>query len=474
MKTLFTRLFVDQDLGNTSYLIASEETGLAAVVDPQRDVDRYLRVAEGLGLRLIYALDTHLHADFVSGVRELAEQFQGGVFCVGASAGARLQYEHQPLREGDRLSLGDLSIGVMATPGHTPEHISYVIYEEGAQSPGALFSGGALIVGGAARTDLLGEDQAAPLAHELFHTLHDKLLRFPDEVEVYPTHGAGSFCVAGSGGERVTTIGQERRNNALALIGAEDEFVKRVLEGLPSYPTYYRYMRETNQKGARVLGGLPALPPLSPEAVYRQIDAGVVVIDIREPEQFLSGHIPGAYGIPLSTPLLSWTGWVIPFGSPIILVADDPEQREQAIRQLIRIGYDDLRGYLDGGLAAWAGRDFQVARSRSVTAHELKEWLAQKDAPFVLDVRMLNEWKERHMCEASHVEAGMLPSMTRNVVPDDRPVVVHCARGYRSTVAISVLERRGFSNLYVLESGIDSWINAGCEVARGSVHGGSR
>lgn len=471
MKTLFTRLFVDQDLGNTSYLIASEETGLAAVVDPQRDIDRYLRVADGLGLRLVYALDTHLHADFVSGVRELAKQFQGTAFCIGASAGARLQFEHQPLVEGDRLSLGDLSIGVMATPGHTPEHISYAIYQEGTHTPGALFSGGALIVGGAARTDLSGPEQAAPLAHELFHTLHDKLLRLPDEVEVYPTHGAGSYCVAGGSGERVTTIGQERRHNALAQIGTEDEFVLRALEGLPSYPTYYRYMRATNQKGARILGGLPPLPALSPEAVYRQIDAGVVVIDIREPEQFLSGHVPGSYGIPLATPLLSWTGWVIPFGSPIILVADDSEQREQAVRQLIRIGYDNLRGYLAGGLAAWAGSEFPVACSRSVTAHELQDWLAQKDAPFVLDVRMDNEWELRHVQGACHVEAGDLPSMSRNIVPDDRPVVVHCARGNRSTVALSVLERRGFSNLHVLESGIDSWINAGCEVARGKAAG---
>lgn len=474
MKDLFTRLFVDQDLGNTSYLIASEETGLAAVVDPQRDVDRYLRVAEGLGLRLVYALDTHLHADFVSGVRELAEQFHGTPFCVGASAGARLQFDHQPLSEGDRLSLGDLTIGVIATPGHTPEHICYAVYHEDERTPGALFSGGALIVGGAARTDLLGEDLAAPLAHELFHTLHDKLLRLPDEVEVYPTHGTGSFCVAGSGGERVTTIGQERRGNALAQIDAEDDFVRRALEGLPSYPTYYRYMRATNQKGARVLGGLPSLHALSPEVIYRQIDAGVVVIDIREPEQFLSGHVPGSYGIPLSTPLLSWTGWVIPFGSPIILVADDPEQREQAVRQLIRIGYDNLRGYLDGGVIAWADSGFPVASSRSVTAYELQDWLAQKDAPFVLDVRMDNEWEREHVRGARHVEAGMLPTITRNVVPDDRPVVVHCGRGYRSTVAMSVLERRGFSNLYALESGIDGWINAGCDVARGRAKGKDR
>jgi hydroxyacylglutathione hydrolase len=226
--------FVDEELGNSSYLVGSEETGLAVVIDPQRDIDRYVQVAEGLGLRLTYALDTHLHNDFISGARELAAQV--GVV-VGASAEARLAFDHLPLQEGTTLSLGDVLIGVLATPGHTPEHLSFAVTRVGQRSPSALFTGGALIVGGAARTDLLGHDMTEPLTRQLYHTIHDKLLHFPDAVLVYPTHGAGSFCAAPSTADRVTTIGRERRWNPLAQAHSEEEFIARALSDLPSYPT---------------------------------------------------------------------------------------------------------------------------------------------------------------------------------------------------------------------------------------------
>ena len=263
---LFIKQFVDEGLGNSSYLIGSTETGMAAVIDPQRDVDRYLQVAEGMGLRLAYAFDTHLHADFVSGARELFARVTEP-FRIGGSAKAALDFDHLPLHEGDTLSLGDISIGVLATPGHTPEHISFTVTPAGSAAPHSIFTGGALIVGGAARTDLLGHDSSELLARQLYHTLHDRLMRFHDEVLVYPTHGGGSFCAAPASNERTTTIGRERHANRLTGVSTEDEFVRLSLSDLPSYPTYYRYLRAVNQKGPRVLGGVPALEPLPPRAL---------------------------------------------------------------------------------------------------------------------------------------------------------------------------------------------------------------
>jgi len=460
---MFVKQFVDEGLGNSSYLVASEETGLAVAIDPQGDVDRYVQMAEGLGLRLTYALDTHLHADFVSGTRELAAQID---LRIGASAEAELAFDHVPLQEGDTISLGDLTIGVLVTPGHTPEHISFTVTPARSDVPTAIFSGGALIVGGAARTDLLGHDLTEPLARHLYRTIHHKLLRMPDEVTVYPTHGAGSFCAGPSTAERITTIGLERRQNPLVQATSEEAFVRLALSDLPSYPTYFQYMRPINQQGPRVLGGIPVLEPLSPEAVRQQMMQGVAVVDTRTPHEFAAGHIPGAYGIPLAAPLITWAGWVVPFGTPIILVADSAAQQEEAVRQFIRIGYDDLRGYLEGGMAAWEATNLPVTQVPVMPVEELHRRLERGDSPNVLDVRQDAEWVAGHIPQAIHVEGGRLPT-GELPLPKDSPVVVHCGHGDRSTVGISVLERRGYRNLVLLDGGFAAWETAGYEVARG-------
>lgn len=456
----FIMPIVHEELGNSSYLIGSTGTGMAAVIDPQRDVDRYLQVAEGLGLRLAYAFDTHLHADFVSGARELAARV-AEPFRIGASAKAALDFDHLPLNEGDTLSLGDISIGVLATPGHTPEHISFTVTPAGSAAPHSIFTGGALIVGGAARTDLLGHDSSEPLARQLYHTLHDRLMRFHDELLVYPTHGGGSFCAAPASNERTTTIGRERHANRLTGVSTEDEFVRLSLSDLPSYPTYYRYLRAVNQKGPRVLGGLPVLEPLPPPAVEKALANGVAVIDIRPPREFAGGHIPDSYGIPLVSPLITWAGWVVPFGSPMILVADHPIGREEATRQLIRIGYDDLRGYLDGGIAAWQAAGFPTARTRLIDVNELHAWMRRDDAPLVVDVRSDAEWRTGHMPGAIHIEAGRITENAETRVPRDRPVVLHCSAANRATVGLSLMERLGYRDLILLDTGFGNWREAG-------------
>lgn len=461
--SFFIEQFVDEALGNSAYLVGSRETRQAALIDPLRDVDRYLAAAEGQGVNITHVLDTHLHADFVSGARELAAQVGAR---IGASAEAKVGFEHQPLVEGDLISLGHLTLSVLRTPGHTPEHISFLLNGDNAPTPTALFSGGALIVGGAARTDLLGHDLSLPLARHLYHTLHDKIMVLPDAVNVYPTHGAGSFCAAPTSSDRVTTIGRERQHNVLAQARSEEEFVQLSLSGLPSYPVYYREMRGVNQRGPQVFGGLPLLKPLSADEVQGYAERGTLVLDVRSKDAFAEAHLPGAYGIQLDAPLSTWAGWLIPFGVPLVLVAENAGERADAIRQLIRIGYDNLTGYLADGLAAWGKAGLKTESLPTISIRELHEQLQSGDSLMVLDVRQDSEWETGHIPGAMHIEAGRLP-WDDLPLPTDKPVVAYCARGARSTAGVSVLVRRGYRNVLQVREGFDGWAEAGFEIATG-------
>jgi hydroxyacylglutathione hydrolase len=456
----FIKPFVDTGLGNSAYLIGSHDTKKGILIDPLRDVDRYLHTASELGLTLTHVLDTHLHADFVSGNREIAHQ-TGAV--IGASAEAKVGFDHHPLTEDSVIDLGAFQIRVTSTPGHTPEHISFLVVEPENKTPSALFSGGALIVGGAARTDLLGHELSQPLARHLYHTIHDKLLKLPDELEVFPTHGAGSFCVAPTSSDRTTTMGRERRTNALAQPQSEEEFVKRALTGLPSYPTYYKYMREVNQKGARILGGVPILKPFSASEVKAMMDtdANVVVLDIRHNRAFGAGHIPNSYAVRVDAPLTTWAGWLIPFGSRILLVAENADQRSEATRQLIRIGYDGIVGYLEGGIEAWA-REYSIEAVQSMNPKELRERL---DEVYLVDVRMKSEWDAGHIPGAIHFEGGRI-AWDELPFPNTKPLAIQCASGNRSMSVISVLKRRGVHNVIQVEGGINRWRMHGFEVVQ--------
>jgi len=454
----FIEPFVDTGLGNSAYLIGSHESKKGILIDPLRDVDRYLSAASERGLTLTHVLDTHLHADFVSGNREIAHQ-TGAV--IGASAEAKLGFDHNPLDENSVIDLGAFQLRVLTTPGHTPEHISFLVTDADGKTPSALFSGGALIVGGAARTDLLTPELTHPLASQLFHTIHDKLLKLPDEVNVFPTHGAGSFCVAPVSSERTSTIGHERRTNRLALARDEEEFIKRSLTGLPLYPTYYKFLREVNERGAKILGGVPFLKPLSASEVKALMDEGVVVLDVRHQKAFGAGHIPNSYGIRVDAPLIVWAGWVIPFGSRIMLLGESADDREEATRQLIRIGYDEVVGYLDGGIDAWA-REYPVETVQSMDAKELRERLNEVT---LIDVRRLSEWESGHIAGAVHFEGGRIP-WEELPFPTDKPLAIQCASGNRSMVAISVLKRRGIHNVIQVDGGISKWKMNGFEVVK--------
>jgi hydroxyacylglutathione hydrolase len=460
------RHFVDTGLGNSAYLVISEIEHTAALIDPLRDVDQYLNVARQEGVRITHVCETHLHNDFLSGSRELASQV--GTRIV-ASADAGLEFDHQPVRDGDVVALGEIRLSVLATPGHTPEHVSYLAYDTSSPTnPPVLFSGGSLLVGAVSRTDLLGHEHATGLAHELYRSLHERILPLGDDVLVYPTHGAGSFCTAAASAESTTTIGRERRTNLFLQQPGPDAFAERLQASMPSYPTYFDRMRALNKRGPRLVGGVPRLAPLTALDVRARQQRGEAVVDMRSIHDYARGHIPRSFHVELRAAFGSWVGWVVPFGTPLILVAETKLVHEYAVRQLIRIGYDELPGFLDGGMDAWISAGLPVEQAAKLTMRELRERLQRGDPLVVLDVRQAHEWRIGHIPDAIPQEAGELPK-GKLQLPRDRLIATHCGHGERAATALSLLEQRGYPDLALVTGGMDEWRAAGGEVERGDV-----
>jgi hydroxyacylglutathione hydrolase len=455
------RQFHDPGLGNNAHLLISEREKAAILVDPLRDVDQYEAVARNEGVRITHVCETHIHNDFLTGSREIASA--SGARIV-ASADANLEFDHHPVRDGDTLAIGELKLTVLATPGHTPEHVSYLAEDTCRPAePPSLLSGGSLLVGAVSRTDLLGHEHATGLAHQLYRTLHERILPLGDDVIVYPTHGAGSFCTAAAGEGSSTTIGRERLTNALLRVRGPDAFADRLLASMPSYPTYFDRMRAVNRRGPRVLGGVPRVAPLTAEEVAERHRRGEAVVDMRSVHEYARGHIPGVFHVELRPAFASWVGWVVPFGTPVILVSDTTEVHEYAIRQLIRIGYDDLPGYLDGGMAAWERAGLPVERVPVLTMRAVRERLERGEPLLVLDVRQAHEWSGGHISTAELLEAGSLPTAELKL-PHDQMIATHCGHGQRAATSLSILEHRGFEKLALITEGIDEWRKAGGEV----------
>jgi hydroxyacylglutathione hydrolase len=457
------RHFVDPGLGNSAYLVISETERIAALIDPLRDVDQYLDVARQEGVRITHVLETHLHSDFLSGSRELAAVSGGRIV---ASADAGLEFDHLPVRDGDVLALGEVRISVLATPGHTPEHVSYLAHATSRpEDPPVLFSGGSLLVGAVSRADLLGHEHATGLAYQLYRTLHERILPLGDDVLVYPTHGAGSFCTAAASAESTTTIGRERRTNLFLQQPGPDAFAQRLQSSMPSYPTYFHRMRALNKRGARILGSVPRLAPLTPLDVRARHQRGEAIVDMRSIHDYVRGHIPRSFHVELRAAFGSWVGWVVPFGTPVILVAETKLVHEYAVRQLIRIGYDELPGYLEGGMDAWVTARLPVEQAIKLTMRELRERLERGDPLVVLDVRQAHEWRVGHMPKAMLHEAGELRKGIP-MLPRKGLVAAHCGHGERAATALSLLEQRGYTDLALVTGGMDEWRAAGGEVER--------
>jgi hydroxyacylglutathione hydrolase len=441
---------VDEGLGNSAYLVELGD-GRALAADPARDPTPYLELARWRRLRIAYAAETHLHADFLTGSRELAAADGAQVLAPRAS---RLGFTHRGLVDGEEVDLGGLTLRALATPGHAPEHVSYLLLDGG--HPQALFSGGALLVGTVARTDLAGPELTEPLARAAYRSLHQRLLSLPDELGVYPTHGAGSFCASPVGGGRTTTIGAERRHNRLLAAPDEAAFVADLLAGFGSYPPYFLRLRDRNRAGPELLGpDWRVLPLLPADRVRDHLARGGVVVDARPVTAFAAGHIPGAISIALRPAFASWLGWLVDDTTPLVVVLEDDQDRGELARQARTIGHDHLLGELAGGMAAWQAAGQPQARLALVEVDQLGD----RPGP-VLDVRQASEVADGHLPGVLAVELGDLADDPLPRRLPEGPVTVMCSHGQRATTAASLLERAGRQDLRVALGGPDDWRRA--------------
>lgn len=456
---MYLEQFFVEGLGHASYLIASESAHEAAVIDPRRDVQIYRDAAAKIGAALRYAIETHDHNDFVSGARILAEV--DGVEVIASAAGG-LRYAHRGVRAGDALTLGELSIRVLETPGHTPEHVSYVVTDHSrSELPLVAFTGGDLLVGSVGRPDLLGAALGRTLAPQLYDSLHGQLLRLEDYVEVLPTHGAGSLCGRGISGKRTSTIGYERRTNPALLQPSKDDFVRFVLTGDPTIPAYYARMRALNQAGAGEWP-VPAATPLAPgelRALLAEPASEAVVLDVRAAVDFAAGHLPAAVNVGAGPMLPTWVGSLLPHDTPLVLVLDDVAQWDEIVTGLARIGHEGVLGHLGGGVAAWRQAGFPLERAARSSVDELADRLRRPPVA-VLDVRTDAEWGDGHIADARHIPLNDLPGRIAEI-PANETVNVICGTGYRSMIAASLLLRAGRETTVDTAGGMDGWYAAG-------------
>lgn len=432
---------VDEGLGNTAWLVDLGD-GRALAVDASRDLRALREAAAARRLRIAFAADTHLHADFVTGALDLA---RSGATLLASAAGAR-QYPHTGLREGDEIDLGGPTLQAVATPGHTDEHLSYLLLD--GPRPVGVFTGGSLIVGAAARTDLVSEQRTEELTRAQWRSLQ-RLATLPDHVQVWPTHGAGSFCAAPPGAERSSTIGQEKARNPLLRSGSEDAFVAALLAGLGSHPAYFRRLGEVNRRGPAPVG--VTLAAQRPHKAAALLAAGAVAIDVRPVADFAAGHVPGALSIALRDVFATWLGWTADGETPLLLVRDPAQDLDEIVWQARKIGYDKLGSELAGGMAAWQSAGLPVHTTELVEAGQL-------GGRPVVDVRQRSEFAAGHLPDAVNVELGAIADGAADLV---RPgAAVMCGHGERAMTAASLLERAGQPNTAVVVGGPDDWAEA--------------
>jgi hydroxyacylglutathione hydrolase len=449
-------------LAHLSYLIGDRSSGRAVVIDPRRDVDIYLELARQHQLTITHAVETHIHADFVSGSRELAARTGTAKVHVSAEGGAQYGFAHVPLRDGARIELGAVALTAVHTPGHTPEHMAYLAAEQG--KPWGFFSGDFLFADSVGRPDLLGAAQTPGLARALFRSIRTALAPMPDALPLYPAHGAGSPCGANIC-DRQSTIGHERRHNPALQFTDEAAFIDWVLRTAPPMPRYYPRMKRINAQGPGVLGGLPAVEWLEPAAFRRRLGAGdVQLIDNRQMLDFGKGHIDGAWNLGPRPELSLWAGWMLDPEKPIALVLPKHEDLQEVLRQFLRVGFTNFAGCLRGGIQAWTRSGLPVQRLAQVPVHELNGMLPPRDFQ-LLDVRTPHEWDEGHLPGARYRFLGELPKKLEDL-DRDRPVIVYCASGYRSSLAASLLQAAGFGKVHNVPGGYTAWTTAGLPTVR--------
>jgi hydroxyacylglutathione hydrolase len=443
-------------LAHYSYMLISG--GQALVVDPKRDVDTYVDYAAAHNLRISHVIETHIHADYCSGALELGSRTGAELWLSAHDKGEDFQYQfaHHDFSDSQEIRFADLRVQAMHTPGHTPEHLSFLVYDTKRSSrPMAMMSGDFLFVGSLGRPDLLGEAAKQRLAEDLYESLHKRTAGLPDYLEVHPAHGAGSLCGAGMSERQQTTLGYERIANMFFADKEKNGFVQHILSTVPPFPEYYKRMKQVNGLGPRVLGGVPGGRAMSVAEFKEFMQQDAVVVDLRRPEAFGGAHIPGAFNIGAGQNLSMWAAWVVPYDRPILLAGDGSTNYEDARRSLIRVGLDDVAGYLDGGVQAWIEAGMPQSHVPQISVDELR----RKSDALVLDVRSNGEWNTGHIEGAKHVQAGEVPHRLGEL-PRSQTLHVVCGTGYRSSIAASVLRREGFKDVVNVVGGMTAWNRA--------------
>jgi glyoxylase-like metal-dependent hydrolase (beta-lactamase superfamily II)/rhodanese-related sulfurtransferase len=448
-------------LSHASYMLGSD--GVACVVDPQRDVSIYVEEAKAQGLEIRHIIETHLHADFVSGHVELASKTDAKIY-LGAAADSPIP--HVAVHNGDEVRFGRLILRFLETPGHTVESVSVVVTDlDRGEQPWAVLTGDTLFIGDVGRPDLSGDKTPQELAGMLYDSLHQKLMPLGDEVEVYPAHGAGSLCGKAMRPERQSTIGKEKDLNYALRAQSKEEFVRLLTAELPDRPSYFAQDAELNRTGAIPLDFILPMEALSPDALLGRQSAGAIILDTRPAMQFGTGHVPGAVNIPLAGQFAGSAGTVLGLGKDIVLVAEDDSAVEESRTRLARVGFESVAGYLEGGMTRWAAEKKPAAQIMQITAAELQRELAEDPGSIqIVDVRRKPEWEHGHISNALHKPLDRVAQMLGDLDPK-RPVVVHCKGGYRSAIGCSLIQRAGFENVTNLVGGLDAWQATGLPVA---------
>jgi hydroxyacylglutathione hydrolase len=429
---------LDRGLGNAAYLVNVGD-GRALAVDASRDLRRLRREAEARGLSIVFAADTHLHADFLSGAVQLAAT--DGAQILASKRGAR-QFQHRPLEDADEVDLGGLTLRAMMTLGHTDEHLAFILLDGSRQL--GVFTGGSLIVGSAARVDLVAPDRTEELAHAQYQSLQ-RLAQLPDQTAVWPTHGGGSFCsTAATRPGAVSTIGAERATNPLFAAPDEDAFVRMLLGSSGSFPPYFLRLGERNRRGPRVLSTAPVLQPIEPEVVAAAVVRGAQIIDLRPVASFARSHPAGALSIPLRPAFASWLGWLAPDDRPLVIMREISQDPGEILWQALKIGYENILGEAAGGIEAWQAAGLPTRSINLIKPDQVAE-------VSILDIRQTSEFDAGHLPGAVHVELGDLAG-TSPQLPNE-PVVVMCGHGERAMSAASLLELTGHTQVSVLDGG---------------------
>jgi len=456
--------FYTDGLAQISYLIGDSKAAVAAVIDPRRDIDIYLQMAKARGLRIAYAIETHIHADFVSGAQALAKRT--GAQIIGGRAD-NYEFELRQVSGGETIELGQATLQVMHTPGHTPEHISLQLFDaQQGDQPIALFTGDTLFNLDVGRPDLLGEGSERKLAGALYHTLFDHYLPLGDRIEISPCHGAGSACGKSIGDRRHSTLGSERLfNPALREQRSEDEFIDWLLADMPEPPRHYARLKQLNVRSAVQMEGASLPPPLAPSEFETLAARGMQVVDVRSILAFGGGHVPGAINIALRNEFVNWAGWMLDDARPILLVGESADDVHQAVTQLYRIGLDDIRGYLRNGMTDWQNAALPLNRLQEWTVHELN---ARREAPDVqvLDVRSPQEVAAGRVPGARHIFVAHLADRLNELDPD-KTTATYCGSGYRASIAASILKKAGFRDVANVPGSWMAWKAANLPVQEG-------